>query len=123
MAVVEKPFKTLIGILLTLSPMRGVNYIDRNLKRHLQEPRDAIFDNDVASAIAFVRQEFAHTGTQNWHRVTVEWLVVHLMTEIGATPLIDRQGCNAPDLIGAYQELIQDYVSDQVSFYDNQSNG
>ena len=90
--------------------MRGVNYIDRNLQRHLQEPRDAIFDNDVASAIAFVRQEFAHTGTQNWHRVTVEWLVVHLMTEIGATPLIDRQGCNAPYLIGAYQELIQEYV-------------
>ena len=28
----------------------------RNFKRHLEEPRDAIFENDVASAVAFVRR-------------------------------------------------------------------
>lgn len=103
---------TLIGMVLTLSPMRGVNYIDRHLQRHLEEPRDAIFDNDVASAIAFIRQQFAESGTNSWHRVTVEWLVIHLVTEIGITPHVDRQGCNAPDLTGAYQELIQQFVSD-----------
>ncbi|KAL8766626.1 MAG: hypothetical protein Q9209_006643 [Squamulea sp. 1 TL-2023] len=93
------------GFLLTLSGMQGVNYLDRNFKRHLAEPRGAIFDNDVASAIAFVRQQFSETGTQTWHRSSVEWLLVHLMTEIGATPHFDRQGCNAPTLEGAYQEI------------------
>ena len=97
-------------MLLTMSSMRGVNYIDRNLKRHLEEPHDAILDNDVASAIAFVRQEFLDSGTQDWHQVTVEWLIVHLMTEIGITPHVYRQGCNAPDLEAAYQEAIQQFV-------------
>lgn len=91
--------------------MRGVNYLDRHFKRHLGEPRDAIFDNDVASAIAFVRQQFKDSGTQKWHRASAEWLLVHLMTEIGATPHVDRQGCNAPTLEGAYQEVIQQFVS------------
>ena len=91
--------------------MRGVNYIDRNLQRHLTEPRDAIFDNDVASAIAFVRQQFNDSGTQKWHRATVEWFLVHLITEIGVTPHVDRQGCNAPTLESAYQEVIQQFVS------------
>ncbi|KAL9011602.1 MAG: hypothetical protein Q9173_003563 [Seirophora scorigena] len=98
------------GFLLTLSGMRGVNYLDCHFKRHLGEPRDAIFDNDVASAIAFVRQQFKDSGTQKWHRATAEWLLVHLMTEIGATPHVDRQGCNAPTLEGAYQEVIQQFV-------------
>lgn len=91
--------------------MCGVNYLDRHFKRHLKEPRDAIFDNDVASAIALVREQFKTTGTQKWHRVSVEWLVVHLMTEIGVTPHVDRQGWNAPTLEGAYQELLQRFVS------------
>ena len=108
-------FDVRTGFLLTLSAMRGVNYIDRNLQRHLDEPRDAIFDNDVASAIAFVRQHFQDSGTQDWHRVTVEWLVIHLMTEIGITPHVDRQGCNAPSLEKAYQEVLQQFVSNAYS--------
>lgn len=91
--------------------MRGVNYLDRHFKRHLSESGDAIFDNDVASAIAFVRRQFTESGTQTWHRPSVEWLLVHLITEIGATPHIDRQGCNAPTIEGAYQEVIQQFVS------------
>ncbi|KAL8827563.1 MAG: hypothetical protein Q9170_006968 [Blastenia crenularia] len=110
--VVRDPFRCFHrgdGFLLTLSPMRGVNYLDRNFKRHLEEPGNAIFDNDVASAIAFVRRQFEDTGTQKWHRATVEWLVVHLLTEIGTTPHIWRQGCNAPSLEGAYQAVLQQF--------------
>lgn len=95
--------------------MRGVNYLDRHFKRHLAEPQDAIFDNDVASAISFVRQQFKNSGTQKWHRVSVEWLLVHIITEIGVTPHADRQGANAPTLEGAYEDLIQQFVSLQVS--------
>ena len=96
--------------------MRGVNYLDRHLQRHLEEPRDAIFDNDVASAVAFVRRQFEHSGTRNWHRVNVEWLLVHLITEVGVTPHADRQGFNAPTLQIAYQEVIQQFVSGDLHF-------
>ncbi|KAL9020061.1 MAG: hypothetical protein Q9185_002675 [Variospora sp. 1 TL-2023] len=109
------------GFLLTLSGMRGVNYLDRDFKRHLDEPGDAIFDNDIASAIAFVRQQFKDTGTQNWHRATAEWLLVHLVTEIGVTPHVDRQGCNAPTLEGAYQEVIQQFKRRQHEHFDRRS--
>ena len=91
--------------------MRGVNYLDRNFARHMKEPGDAIFDNDVASSIALVRKQFLDSGTQLWHRPNVEWLLVHLMTEVGVTPHVDRQGCNAPTVEGAYQEVIQEFVS------------
>ncbi|KAL8727730.1 MAG: hypothetical protein Q9166_005843 [cf. Caloplaca sp. 2 TL-2023] len=107
------------GFLLTLSGMRGVNYLDRNFQRHLKEPGDAIFDNDIASGIAFVRQQFS--GTQNWHRPTVEWLLVHLMTEIGVTPHVDRQGCNAPTLEGAYQEVIQQFKRRRDEHFDRKN--
>lgn len=99
------------GFLLTQSPMRGVNFLDKNFKRHLEEPGDAIFDNDVASAIAFVRKQFEDSGTQKWHRANVEWLLIHLLTEIGMTPHGDRQGYNAPTLEGAYQAILQQFVS------------
>ncbi|KAI4282024.1 MAG: hypothetical protein L6R38_003244 [Xanthoria sp. 2 TBL-2021] len=109
------------GFLLTLSGMRGVNYLDRHIKRHISESGDAIFDNDVASAIAFVRRQFTESGTQTWHRPSVEWLLVHLITEIGATPHIDRQGCNAPTIEGAYQEVIQQFKRRQYEHFDRKS--
>ena len=93
-----------------MSAMSGVNYIDRHLRRHLDEPPGAIFKNDVASAIAFVRQEFNRKGTSAWHRPTVEWLVVHLITEIGLTPHCLRQGFNAPSLEVAYENRIEQLV-------------
>ena len=100
-----------VGFLLTLSPMRGVNYLDRHLQRHMDEPPGAIFKNDVASAVAFVRREFEDKGTLDWQKPTVEWLTVHLITELGITPHVDRQGMNAPTLEGAYQRIIQTLVS------------
>ncbi|KAL8969571.1 MAG: hypothetical protein Q9197_004268 [Variospora fuerteventurae] len=93
--------------------MRGVNYLDRDFKRHLDEPGDAIFDNDIASAIAFVRQQFKDTGTQHWHRATAEWLLVHLVTEIGKRRQhehFDRRSPNEPaalikDMLVCKEEL------------------
>lgn len=94
-----------------MSPMRGVNYLDRHFERHLTEPPNANFDNDVASAIAFVRRKYKDSGTQMWHQPTVEWLTVYLLTELAVTPHVWRQGANALDLESAYEELLQQFVS------------
>ena len=90
--------------------MAGVNYIDKHFSRHLEDPISAILENDDASAIAFALNEFKGHGTMNWHRRSVEWLVVYLLTEIGVTPHCDRQGYNAPSPDAAYQEVIQSLV-------------
>lgn len=88
--------------------MAGVNYLDKNFSRHLAEPIDAMFDNDDASAIGHAFQAFADEGTSTWHRRTVEWFLVYLLTEVGVTPHNLRQGCNAPSFENAYSSVIQD---------------
>ena len=109
--LVRSPFRTFHrsdGFLLSLSPMAGVNYLDKNFNRHLSEPLDALFDNDDASAVGHVFQAFADQGTKTWHRNTVEWFLVYLITEVGVTPHNFRQGCNAPSFESAYSSVIQD---------------
>ncbi|KAL8705938.1 MAG: hypothetical protein Q9201_000993 [Fulgogasparrea decipioides] len=96
------------GILLTLSPMAGVNFIDKKMPQHLSEPASFIFDNENASAPGYVFSAFADQGTSTWHRRTVEWFLTYLITEVGATPHAHRQGFNAPGLELAYQSVIQD---------------
>lgn len=73
---------TRVGYLLTLSPMAGVNYLDKNLAQHLSDPIELIFDNDNASAVGHVFQAFAEQGTTSWHRCTVEWFLVSTETSI-----------------------------------------
>ena len=109
--LVRNPFRTFHrgdGFLLTLSPMAGVNYLDKNLSRHLSEPLDTVFYNDNASAVGHVFQAFAEHGSATWHRRTVEWFLVYLLTEVGCTPHNIRQGGNAPSLETAYSTVIQD---------------
>ena len=109
--LVRNPFRTFHrsdGFLLTLSPMAGVNYLDKNFNRHLTEPIDAMFDNDDASAVGHAFQAFADQGTRTWHRRSVEWFLVYLLTEVGVTPHTFRQGCNAPAFESAYSAVIQD---------------
>ena len=109
--LVRNPFRTFHrrdGFLLTLSPMAGINYLDKNFKRHMSEPIDALFDNDDASAVGHAFQAFASQGTSTWHRRTVEWFLVYLITEVGVTPHNIRQGFNAPTFESAYSSVIQD---------------
>ena len=73
---------TWVGYLLTLSPMAGVNYLDKNLAQHLDDPIELIFDNDNASAVGHVFQAFAEQGTTSWHRRTVEWFLVSTETSV-----------------------------------------
>ncbi|KAL9629688.1 MAG: hypothetical protein Q9164_006768, partial [Protoblastenia rupestris] len=109
--LVRDPFRTFHrgdGFLLTLSPMAGVNYLDKNFSKYLAEPVDAMFDNDDASAVGHAYQAFASSGTSTWHRKTVEWFLVYLLTEVGVTPHPFRQGFNAPTLDSVYNSVIQD---------------
>ncbi len=96
------------GFLLTLSPMAGVNYLDKNFSKHIAEPIDAMWDNENASAIGHVFRAFADQGSSTWHRRTIEWFVTYLITEVGVTPHHLRAGCSAPAVEEAYSSVIQD---------------
>ena len=112
--LVRNPFRTFHrgdGFLLTLSPMAGVNYLDKDMTQYLSDPLDAMFDNDNASAVGHVFQAFAEQGTRTWHRRTTEWFLVYLLSEVGCTPHSVRQGFNAPPMENAYSVVVQDLVS------------
>ncbi len=116
--LVRNPFRTFHrgdGFLLTLSPMAGVNYLDKHLSKYISEPLDAMFDNDDASAVGHVFHAFATNGSASWHRRSTEWFLVYLLSEVGITPHPLRQGFNAPSLEHAYSVVIQDLVSVSIA--------
>ena len=109
--LVRDPFRTFHrsdGFLLSLSPMAGVNYLDKWFAKYLREPIDSRFDNDDASAVGHCFQAFANSGTSTWHRKSVEYFLVYLLSEVLATPHAMRQGCNAPTVYSAYSSVIQE---------------
>ena len=110
--IVRSPFRCFHradGVLLTLSSMRGVNYLDKELSNHLREPPECLFGNPDASALGQVWKAFSSSGTKGWYKATVEWFLVYLMTEIICTLHSISQGHNAPTLQFAYQNIIQDF--------------
>lgn len=74
--------------------MAGVNYLDKNLAQHLDDPIDLIFDNDNASAVGHVFQAFAEQGTTSWHRCTVEWFLVSGQEQVEVNVLRTGRGAN-----------------------------
>ena len=61
-----------------------------------------------ASYLAHTAETFLDSGTRRWHRKTVEWLMVYLMTEAVGTPHNIRQGRSSITLLNGYHEVAQD---------------
>jgi hypothetical protein len=103
------------GFLLTLSPPTGINYLDKNFRKYLEEPVEHILDNDDSSALSHMFQVFSETGTSTWHKKTVEWFLVYLITEIGATPHAVRKAHSAVTMVAAYRNIVDDLVCNKSS--------
>ena len=80
------------------------------MARHLHNSPKCLYDNEQASAIARIYEDFKGTGTGTWHRKTVEWLLIYIMTEIGATPHNIREGYNCPSIMDAYDAIVHELV-------------
>jgi hypothetical protein len=93
-----------------MSPASGVDYINANLPQYLEMSRDSLCQEHFASATAQIYNEFSETGTKTWARKNVEWFLVYLITEVGATPHNIRQGYSAPSLMDAYDAIVHELV-------------
>ena len=103
-------YLTRTGYLLTLCPAVGIDYLDKDMPEYLSNSSRCFFDNGQASALAHVFQEFQTTGTSTWHRKTVEWLLIYIITEIAATPHTIRKGFNCPSIMDAYEAIVHELV-------------
>ena len=101
---------TVIGYLLTLCPAVGIDYLDKDMPKYLSDSSRYLFDTEQISAVAHVFQVFKDTGTSTWHRKTVEWLLLYIMTEIGGTPHNIRKGFNCPSIMDAYDAIVHELV-------------
>jgi hypothetical protein len=54
------------GFLLTMAPAHGIDFIDRNLDKHLNIPREAFFEHEDISAIGLLLKLFSDKGTSSW---------------------------------------------------------
>jgi hypothetical protein len=104
-----RPFHRSDGFLLTFQPMPGVDYLGQNFPDWIDPSNDILNDPD-ASAIAHTAHTFLKGGTRTWHRKTVEWLLVYLITEIVSTPNNHRQGNSAPSLTNGYHQVAMEMV-------------
>ncbi|KAI9844689.1 MAG: hypothetical protein M1837_005431 [Sclerophora amabilis] len=110
------------GCLLTLTPMCGVNYLDKDFAEKVKEPPECRIDDESVSALARVWQIFEKTGTSTWPSETVEWFLVYLMTEISVTPHAVSQGFNAPSLHQAYQAIALDLKRRRFEKFERQAS-
>ncbi|KAI9794126.1 MAG: hypothetical protein M1833_000438 [Piccolia ochrophora] len=101
--IVKSPFRC-----FHRNDVSGVNYLDRKLSQYLQEPPECRFDNTDASALGNTWDVFSKDGTASWHRQSVEWFLVYLVTEVVATPHAISQGFNAPAPHQGYRVIVQD---------------
>lgn len=121
------------GCLLTMCADTGVDYIDKNLEKRLKRPGDAIFQDEEGSLIGHMLSRFSRTGSSTWvcfldncslprlinyqYKRDVNWFLLYLLTEVVAKPHNIRQGCNAPSLGKAYQNVVQNLVRIEVSLF------
>ena len=100
-----------------MSAAKGVDFLDKNLFDYIHTPSDLLLTMPKVSAIGYVLREFLEKGTNTpgqWHRQTVEWFLVHLITEIGTTPHNIRQGHSQLGVLDIYQEVIRELVSSSL---------
>ena len=94
-----------------MSAAAGVDYLNRDLQTYLEESRDSLFQEEEATVVAHALSAFEKTGTKNWSKATVEWFLIYIVTELGATPHNIRQGHNAISIMNAFQYVVQGLVS------------
>lgn len=94
-----------------MSAARGIDYINHDLLESLEEPPMALEIDPDVSVVGHVLERFRHDGMAKWHRRTVEWLAVYLVTEIGSTPHNIRHGRAGCSITNAYLKIVQNLVS------------
>ena len=104
-----------IGTLLTMSAATGVNLLHRDFKLHLEQTLLDRLQNPDASVVGSQMRALKVHGAKDWYQLTVEYFLVHLITEIAITPHNMYSGHSAPSLLSALQSRIKDLVSGEPS--------
>lgn len=110
------PAYSLLGILLTMSPMAGLNILNKDYRLALATPPSArLLDSDY-HVLERLRARWAgpssHSmGTTQWEAKSAEWLLLNIITDLHGTP----ESIAVPGVTKAYVPIVQSLVSENVN--------
>ncbi|KAL9628878.1 MAG: hypothetical protein Q9204_005599 [Flavoplaca sp. TL-2023a] len=110
------------GFVLTMSPLAGVNYLNRSNLQEIQSRPGTRAANDRPSFIRYFMQKYRQTGTTQWPIKSTEWFVVELLTQLLITPCHSSWSAPVPGIQNAYAPAVRELKSRQTSkFQRNES--
>ncbi|KAI4269764.1 MAG: hypothetical protein LQ337_007085 [Flavoplaca oasis] len=111
-----------LGFVLTMSPLAGVNYLNKSNLQEIQSRPGTRAANDRPSFIRFFMQKYRQTGTAQWPIKSTEWFVVELLTQLLITPCHSSWSAPVPGIQNAYAPAVRELKSRQTSkFQRNES--
>ncbi|KAL8886076.1 MAG: hypothetical protein Q9215_006164 [Flavoplaca cf. flavocitrina] len=111
-----------LGFVLTMSPLAGVNYLNKNNLQEIQSRPGTRAANDRPSFIRFFMQKYRQSGTTQWPIKSTEWFVVELLTQLLITPCHSSWSAPVPGIQNAYAPAVRELKSRQTSkFQRNES--
>lgn len=104
-----------LGFVLTLSPLAGINYLDKSGLQEIQLRPGTRAARDKASFIAYFMEKYTESGTADWPIKSTVWFVVELLTQLLMTPRQIYSGTPVPNIPSAYTPSVRDMVRNVVS--------
>ena len=98
------------GFILTLSPIHGINYLDKSFLQRIQSRPGTRAAMDEMSFIGQFLHKYAVSGTKAWDVQSPSWFVIELLTQILITPDHLAGGTPVPHIQSAYLPLARDLV-------------
>lgn len=109
----RKALTAISGHLLTLSPMTGIDYLDKNFPQALaQSPRDRPYDDDHYILDHILQHWLYHPmDTSDPSYKTADRLLLDIFARLQSSPTNQRAGGNMPDIQNAYIPVVRALVS------------
>ncbi|KAL8670641.1 MAG: hypothetical protein Q9168_004835 [Polycauliona sp. 1 TL-2023] len=103
------------GYVLTMSPLAGINYLNKTNMQDLQFRTGSRAANDHASFINSFMRRYRETGTALWPIKSTEWFVLELLTQLLVTPCQSRSSKSIPGIQNAYIPSARELRSRQTN--------
>lgn len=93
-----------------MSAATGIDLLHRDFRRHISQPMSFRMKDPDGTVIGSQMKALETRGVEGWYQLTVEYFLVHLVTEIGVTPHNHLSGHSASSLISALKGINRDLV-------------
>lgn len=99
-----------LGYVLTLSPIAGINYLDKSSLQNIQLRPGTRAALDPTSFIGNFAHRYSKFGSRDWPSKSTVCFVVEMLTQLLMTPDGLLSGTPVPNIQSAYIPSVRDLV-------------